>query len=120
LPAFVDNFFRSRQSGFSNIPSQAAWQSTTRPTSDNCARQKTEIKQMIDDGYFGRFAPVGGLEQEPFRAVYRGDFVRWHLEGWNFINIKACLSQINSVFFVKPEGAAQGVAEVLCAGKATG
>jgi non-lysosomal glucosylceramidase len=91
---------------------KAAWRRPIGQPLPDALGKKPEIKEMIDDGYW-QGAPVGGFGAGTFSRSYRGDFVRWHL--------KAGIHKYESVpanqfsVFVKPEGASQGVAEVLCA-----
>jgi len=117
LPAFVDNFFRSRQSGFRQY-SSGCLASTTRQPLTTALGKKPEIKQMIDDGYW-QGAPVGGFGAgNRFRAVYRGDFVRWHLKAG--IHKYQSVLQINSVFLLSRREQRRAWRKFFCAGKPQG
>src|SRR5882724_2323802 len=93
---------------------EAAWRRPLGQPLKNALGRKPEITTMIDDGYW-QGAPVGGFGAGTLSRSYRGDFVRWHL--------KAGIHKYETVpadqfsVFMKPEGAGQSVAEVLCAGK---
>lgn len=71
----------------------------------------------IDDGYW-QGAPVGGFGAGTFSRTYRGDFARWH--------VKAGVHKYESVpanqfaMYQRAEGDAQGVAQVLMAGRPAG
>ncbi len=69
---------------------------------------------MIDDGYW-QGAPVGGFGAGTLSRSYRGDFVRWHLKAGTHKYQSVPANQFS--VFMKPEGAAQGVTEVLCSAK---
>jgi non-lysosomal glucosylceramidase len=98
----------------SDLIPKAAWRRPLGQPLSTALGKKPEIKNMIDDGYW-QGAPVGGFGAGTLSRSYRGDFVRWH--------IKAGIHKYQSVpanqfsVFMKPEGALNGVAEVLCAGK---
>lgn len=98
----------------SDVAPKAAWRRPLGQPLSTALGKKPEIKVMIDDGYW-QGAPVGGFGAGTFSRSYRGDFVRWHL--------KAGIHKYQSIpanqfsVFMKSEGASQGVAEVLCAGK---
>jgi non-lysosomal glucosylceramidase len=98
----------------SDVIPKAAWRRPLGQPLATALGKKPEIKNMFDDGYW-QGAPVGGFGAGTFSRSYRGDFVRWHL--------KAGIHKYQSVpanqfsVFMKPEKAAKGVAEVLCAGK---
>jgi len=98
----------------SDLIPKAAWRRPLGQPLSTALGKKPEIKNMIDDGYW-QGAPVGGFGAGTLSRSYRGDFVRWH--------IKAGIHKYQSVpanqfsVFMKPEGASNGVTEVLCAGK---
>ena len=98
----------------SDVAPKAAWRRPLGQPLSTALGKKPEIKVMIDDGYW-QGAPVGGFGAGTFSRSYRGDFVRWHM--------KAGIHKYQSIpanqfsVFMKSEGASQGVAEVLCAGK---
>jgi non-lysosomal glucosylceramidase len=98
----------------SDVIPKAAWRRPLGQPLSTALGKKPEIKNMFDDGYW-QGAPVGGLGAGTLSRSYRGDFVRWHL--------KAGIHKYQSVpanqfsVFMKPEGEAKGIAEVLCAGK---
>src|SRR5471030_557789 len=106
--------FLVHNSQASDVIPKAAWHRPLGQPLSTALGKKPEIKNMIDDGYW-QGAPVGGFGAGTLSRSYRGDFVRWHL--------KAGIHKYQSIpanqfsVFVKPEGASQGVAEVLCAGK---
>jgi non-lysosomal glucosylceramidase len=108
--------FAITSSQASDVIPKAAWHRPLGQPLATALGKKPEIKTMIDDGYW-QGAPVGGFGAGTLSRSYRGDFVRWHL--------KAGIHKYQSVpanqfsVFMKPEGAAKGVSEVLCAGKPT-
>ena len=108
--------FAITSSQASDVIPKAAWHRPLGQPLPTALGKKPEIKNMIDDGYW-QGAPVGGFGAGTLSRSYRGDFVRWHL--------KAGVHKYQSVpanqfsVLMKPEGAAKGVAEVLCAGKPT-
>jgi len=89
-----------------------AWKRGIGEPLTNPGSRKPELEGMIDDGYW-QGAPVGGFGSGTFSRTYRGDFSRWHL--------KAGIHKYETVYanqfaiYEKPEGAAQGVAQVLLA-----
>src|ERR1700727_799935 len=108
--------FAITSSQASDVIPKAAWHRPLGQPLSTALGKKPEIKTMIDDGYW-QGAPIGGFGAGTLSRSYRGDFVRWHL--------KAGIHKYQSVpanqfsVLLKPEGAAKGVAEVLCAGKPT-
>jgi non-lysosomal glucosylceramidase len=98
----------------SDLIPQAAWRRPLGQPLPTAMGKKPEIKNMIDDGYW-QGAPVGGFGAGTFSRSYRGDFVRWHLKAGvhKYQNVPANQFSV----FMKPEGAAQGTAEVLTTAK---
>ena len=96
---------------------QAAWRRPLGQPLTTALGKKPEIKGMIDDGYW-QGAPVGGFGAGTFSRSYRGDFVRWHLKAGIHKYQDVPANQFS--VFMKPEGAPQGAAEVLCTAKPEG
>jgi non-lysosomal glucosylceramidase len=92
---------------------KAAWKRPIGLPLRNAGTKKPALDSgHIDDGYW-QGAPVGGFGAGTFSRTYRGDFARWH--------IKTGVHKYQTVFanefamYQKPEGAAEGVAQVLAA-----